>query len=72
MHESSGPCLCLAPRKVRRQSGSHSRLDPNHPFIKALREMLLRLPDSVYDEIESRVQFIVEAHEAFAFNVHLN
>ncbi len=42
---------------------------PNHPFVKALRAVLLRLPEEVFCEIEYCVQFIVEAHEAFAFNV---
>ena len=39
---------------------------PNHPFIKALRAVLLRLPEEVP---VSFIQFIVEAHEALAFNV---
>jgi len=41
----------------------------NHPFTKALKEVLLRLPKEVFYDVEPYVQFIVEAHEAFAFNV---
>ena len=44
-------------------------VNPNHPFMKALRAVLLRLPEEVFCEIEHSVQFIVEAHEAFAFSV---
>jgi hypothetical protein len=44
-------------------------MKPNHPFMKALKEVLLRLPEKVFCEIEHCVQFITEAHEAFAFNV---
>jgi hypothetical protein len=39
---------------------------PNHPFMKALRAVLLRLPEEVS---VSYLQFIVEEHEPFAFNV---
>ena len=39
---------------------------PNHPFMKALRAVLLRLPEEVS---VSFIQFIVEAPEALAFNV---
>lgn len=42
---------------------------PNHPFMKALRDVLLRLPEEVFCEIEDCVQFIVEAHEVLAFSV---
>jgi len=42
---------------------------PSHPFMKTLRAVLLRLPEEVFCEIEHSVQFIVEAHEAFAFSV---
>jgi len=43
--------------------------NPSHPFMKALKAVLIRLPEEVFCEIELRTQFIVEAHEAFAFCV---
>ncbi len=44
-------------------------VNPNHPFMKALRAVLLRLPEKVFCEIEQNVQFIVEADKVFAFSV---
>ena len=43
--------------------------NPKHPFIKALKAVLLRLPEEVFSDVEWSVQFIVESHKALAFNV---
>lgn len=42
---------------------------PSHPFIKALKEVLLRLPDEVFDVIEYTLQFIVQDDDSLAMNV---
>ena len=41
----------------------------DHPFIMALVEVLKRLPDDAYDEIEDSVSFVVEDFQVIAINV---
>lgn len=45
--------------------------DHNHPFVKALVEVLTRLPDEDYDAVEEFVYFVVETREILAINVPL-
>lgn len=40
-----------------------------HPFIKALVEVLMRLPDHIYEEVSEVVCFVIEAPEFRAMNV---
>lgn len=42
---------------------------PSHPFMKALRSVLLRLPEEVYYQITNHLQFIVEDQKCRAFSV---
>jgi hypothetical protein len=41
----------------------------NHPFIKALVEVLERLPADAYDEVSGRILFVVEDPQILATNV---
>ncbi len=40
-----------------------------HPVMKALREVLLRLPNDIFDEVDERIQFIVQEDSMLAVNV---
>ncbi|MFC1762228.1 hypothetical protein ACFL6U_09110 [Planctomycetota bacterium] len=40
-----------------------------HPFIQALVEVLMRLPDKVYDVVSRKVSFVVEDDQDLAVNV---
>ena len=35
----------------------------NHPFVKALVEVLERLPDDAYDKVAHQTSFVVEDHQ---------
>ena len=42
--------------------------DRGHPFIKALVEVLTRLPDEAYDEVSKAVSFVIEDDRFLAVN----
>ena len=46
--------------------------NPSHPIVKAIKEVLLRLPEDEFYEVESYVQVIIEDQESLAFNVSFN
>ena len=41
----------------------------NHPFVKALVEVLERLPDDAHDKVAHQTSFVVEDHQVLATNV---
>jgi hypothetical protein len=43
-----------------------------HPFIKALVEVLIRLPNHIYEEVAEMVSFVVEDPQFMATNVPFN
>jgi hypothetical protein len=44
----------------------------SHPFIKALVEVLMRLPDHIYEVVEERIMFVVEDPRIVATNAPFN